>query len=106
MRRVLIAGVCAVFLAMPVGAGAKPILGVNGNVARFLEQTNQDSVVDEAFLGWGQGLSYGSPFGTLFPTLAPIPMIHLGTFAKGNVNEAITPGAIASGQGDAYLIAL
>src|SRR5205814_8692333 len=95
MRRLILAGVCAAFLAAPgLAAAAKPLLGVTGNVARFLEQTNQDSTVDEAFLGWGQGLSYGSPFGVLFGSLTPIPMIHLGTFGQGNKKEAITPGGI------------
>ena len=56
-----------------------PLLGITGNVARFQSQTGQASSVHHAFLGWGQGLSYGSTFAALFPTLGPIPMIHLGT---------------------------
>jgi hypothetical protein len=108
MRRPIVAGACCAVFLVATGAAtaAKPLLGVTGNVARFLEQTNQDSTVDEAFLGWGQGLSYGAPFGITFASLTPIPMIHLGTFAQGNTREAITPQGIASGQGDAYLIAL
>jgi hypothetical protein len=80
------------------------LLGVTGNTARFKGQTGQDSLVDQAFLGWGQGQTFGAPFAVLLPTLAPIPMLHLGTNRYGR--EAITPGAIAAGQGDAYLIAL
>src|SRR5438105_1570046 len=107
MRRLLVAGVCTVFLATPaVALAAKPLLGVTGNIPRFLEQVNQDSIVDQAFLGWGQGQSYGAPFQILFASLAPIPMIHLGTFAQGNTREAITPKGIATGQGDGYLLAL
>ena len=87
------------------GTAAGPLLGITGNVARFKSQTGQDSSVHHAFLGWGQGLSYGSTFAALFPTLAPIPMVHLGTEGR-NGGEAITPGGIAAGQGDAYLIAL
>ena len=86
-------------------AASGPLLGVVGNVARFKGQTGQESLVDEAFLGWGQGLTYGSPFAAFFPTLGPIPMIHLGTEGQ-NGRETITPGGIASGLGDAYLTAL
>jgi PKD repeat protein len=83
----------------------RPLLGITGNIARFKSQTGQASTVHHAFLGWGQGLSYGSTFAALFPTLAPIPMLHLGTEGR-NGGEAITPGGIAAGQGDGYLIAL
>ena len=86
-------------------ATAGPLLGITGNVARFQSQTGQASSVHHAFLGWEQGLSYGSTFAALFPTLTPIPMIHLGTEGR-NAPEAITPGGIAAGQGDGYLIAL
>jgi PKD repeat protein len=37
--------------------------------------------------------------------LGPIPMLHLGTKGKGGA-ETITPGAIAAGEGDGYLVAL
>jgi hypothetical protein len=43
--------------------------------------------VQQAFLGWGQGLSKGSPFVSLFGTLTPIPMIHLGT-NRGTITSA------------------
>jgi hypothetical protein len=84
---------------------AGPIPGVEGNPARFAALTGQKPLVVEAFLAWGQGQSFGSPFSALIPTLAPIPMIHLGTAGRTG-KEAITPGAIAAGRGDAYLIAL
>ena len=86
-------------------ATAAPLLGVNGNVARFKSQTGQASNVHHAFLHWEQGLSWGSPFAALFPALGPIPMIHLGTEGQ-NSPEAVTPGGIAAGKGDGYLIAL
>jgi PKD repeat protein len=86
-------------------AGSGRLLGITGNLARFQGQTGQASTVDQAFLGWEQGRSYGSSFAVLFQTHAPIPMIHLGTKGR-NGREAITPGGIASGQGDAYLVAL
>jgi len=87
-------------------AAGGPLLGVNGNVARFKSQTGQASTVHHAFLHWEQGLSWGSPFAALFPALGPIPMLHLGTEGRNNVAEAITPGGIAAGQGDGYLVAL
>ena len=89
-----------------LGAAATgPLLGITGNIARFQSQTGQASSVHHAFLGWGHGLSYGSTFAALFPTLGPIPMIHLGTEGQ-SAPEAITPGGIAAGQGDGYLVAL
>jgi hypothetical protein len=103
VRRVLLAAVvgAAVFVAP---AQAKPLLGINGNLPRFAELTGQTSQVHQAFLGWGQGQSWGSPFLTLFGTLTPIPMVHLGTDKQGQ--EAITPAQIAAGAGDGYLLAL
>jgi hypothetical protein len=86
-------------------AASGPIPGVSGNPVRFETLTGQKSLVIQAFLAWGQGVSFGSPFASLFPMFAPIPMIHLGTSGR-NGKEAITPGAIAAGRGDAYLIAL
>ena len=108
---------CALAVALAVlalSAGAAPastgaagtrLLGITGNQARFLSQTGQDSQVRQAFLGWGQGQSYGSPFASLLPTLAPIPMLHLGTGGRSR-KETITPQGIATGQGDGYLVAL
>jgi len=92
-------------LAFASNAQAKPLLGVLGNNARFASLSGQKSTVHLAFLGWGQGLSYGSSFVPLFRTLGPIPMIHLNTTA-GAGKEAITPAQIAAGKGDVYLMAL
>jgi PKD repeat protein len=86
-------------------AATGPLLGITGDVARFKTQTGQESLVHEAFLGWGQGQTFGSQFARLLPTLGPIPMIHLGTGGRDR-KETITPRGIASGQGDGYLIAL
>jgi PKD repeat protein len=111
---------CAVTLAAagptPHGAGAPGrttapstrLLGITGNVARFKDQTGQKSQVVQAFLGWNQGAGYGAPFASLLPTLAPIPMLHLGTGGglRAPKTEVVTPGSIASGRGDGYLIAL
>jgi hypothetical protein len=84
----------------------KPLLGIAGQADRFERQTGQDSQVRHIFLGWGQGSSWGSPFAELFAGLKPIPMIHIGTDQGRARTEAITPAQIASGRGDAYLVAL
>jgi hypothetical protein len=93
-------------LAFASSAQAKPLLGITGDLPRFQTLTGQASTVHQAFLGWGQGLSYGSPFVSLFGTLTPIPMIHLGTAKGTSHKEAITPAQIAAGKGDGYLIGL
>jgi PKD repeat protein len=86
-------------------SAAGTLLGVSGSVSRFQGQTGQDSSIDQGFLGWGQGATYGAPFAILLPSLGPIPMLHLGTKGQ-NGKESITPGDIAAGKGDAYLVAL
>ena len=85
-----------------VHAASTPLLGLTGDAARFKSQTDQETLVRQAFLGWSQGQSYGSPFVLLLPTLGPIPMLHLGTAGR-NGKEAITPAGIAAGHGDGYL---
>jgi hypothetical protein len=86
-------------------AASTRLLGISGDLARFRDQTGQDSQVHQAFLGWGQGVSWGSPFAVLLQSFGPIPMLHLGTDGR-NRKEAITPAGIASGRGDGYLLAL
>jgi hypothetical protein len=86
------------------GAASAPLLGVVGDLSRFDARTGEHSSVGEAFLSWGQGQTFGAPFGVLFASLGTVPMIELGTNAHGR--EAITPGAIAAGTGDSYLLAL
>jgi hypothetical protein len=105
MRGLAVALLSALAVAAP--AHAKPVLGITGDLPRFQTLTGQQSIVHQAFVGWGQGLSYGSPFVTLFGTLEPVPMIHLSTGARPpSKQEAITPAQIASGTGDSYLFAL
>ena len=84
--------------SLAADATAHPLLGITGNAARFKDQTGQDSSVSQAFLGWGQGQSYGAPFAGLFPTLAPIPMLTSAP-TTGTDNEAITPGGDRRRQG-------
>jgi hypothetical protein len=116
MRRLLL--LAALVLVVPsTGAAAvdaeraatnRPLLGTSWNLPRFQAQTAQRSQIHSMFLGWNQGLTWGSPFAQLFATLAaPIPMIHIGTAADARqTRAAITPAGIAQGGGDNYLIAL
>lgn len=110
MRRLAALGMALGLLTLASAASGSvsgPLLGVSGNTARFHSQVNQTSLVDQAFLAWGQGQTWGAPFQVLFKSLGPIPMIHLGTNAKGSrTKQAITPAQIAAGKGDAYLSAL
>jgi hypothetical protein len=91
--------------ASRTAASPNLLLGITSDTARFQGQTGQESSVDQAFLGWGQGQTYGAPFAGLFPKFGPIPMLHLGT---GDITrkESITPGEIAQGKGDSYLVAM
>ncbi|HEY8724835.1 MAG TPA: hypothetical protein VIL92_13375, partial [Gaiellaceae bacterium] len=106
MRRAVSTAVLIAVLAAVPGALGKPVLGITGNHARFKAQTTQESIVHQAFLGWGQGQFYGAPFAVLLKSLGPIPMLHLGTAAQGNKRQAVTPATIAAGKGDSYLGAL
>ena len=63
-------------------ATAKPLLGVNGNVARFQSQTGQARASTTRSSTGDRARPCGSPFAALFPTLAPIPMLHIGTKGK------------------------
>ncbi|MET0938648.1 MAG: hypothetical protein ABWY51_05435 [Gaiellaceae bacterium] len=110
MKRLLIAVV--VVLAMAPGAGARPevsklLLGITGDPSRFQSQTGQKSAIKHVFLGWQQGMTWGTRIEVFLPQLAPIPMIHLGIGGPGAVRVArITMQQIANGQGDAYLLHL
>jgi hypothetical protein len=106
-RFVALVGVVLVVSSSAAAAGPRTLLGITGNIDRFRQLTGQQSAVHQAFLGWGQGTEYGSPFKDLLTMFGPVPMFHLGTAAKPpNKKEAITPAAIAAGRGDSYLFAL
>jgi hypothetical protein len=110
MKRLLVAVI--VVLALAPGAGARPdvsklLLGITGDPARFQSQTGQKSAIKHVFLGWQQGMTWGTKIEVFLPQLAPIPMIHLGIGGPGALRVArITMQQIANGQGDAYLIHL
>ena len=102
MRRIAFVALCALVLVPP--AGARPFFGILGDSKRFEAQTGQHTQVGHTIVGWGQGATWGARFERLFTTMGEIPMLGFGASAGGQ--EAITPAQIASGKGDAYLIAM
>jgi len=70
---------------------------ITGDVTRFKNQTGQQSQVRQAFLGWGQGQSYGSRFaGT--PADAGADPDAPSRHGRPSRRETITPQGIASGR--------
>jgi len=109
MRLVVILASAAA-LAIAAGAGARSNvsalpLGIAGDPARFQDQTGQRSAIQHAFLGWGQGVTWGRRIVPLLQGLGPIPMIHLG-IGNARRKPVISPRDIANGRGDAYLVGL
>ena len=102
--------VCALVLAAAGSAQpnvSKLLLGITGDPGRFQSQTGQKSAIKHVFLGWQQGMTWGTRIEVFLPQLTPIPMIHLGIGGPGAVRVArITMQQIANGQGDAYLLHL
>jgi hypothetical protein len=81
-------------------AGGKVALAVLGPPDRFEAQTGQHSLSRQLIVGWGQGYSRGGSFRQLFASMGALPLLGI------NPGGAISPGAIARGGGDAYLVAL
>jgi hypothetical protein len=104
VRRLVVIGLLAAFVT-PV-ASARPLLGVLGPKSRFQALTGQRSTVGHIIVGWNQGYRWGKPLSLLIPQYGPMPMVGIGTSLWPSKREAITPMAIALGQGDAYLYAL
>ena len=108
MKRLV--AVAVVVLALAPGAGARPevakiLLGITGDPVRFQAQTGQKSAIKHVFLGWQQGMTWGTKLDRFLPQLTPIPMIHLGIGGPGATRRArISMQQIANGQGDAYLV--
>jgi glycosyl hydrolase family 26 len=106
-RSLLLVAVACAAAALVEAAAAKPMLGILGDASRFRALTGQQSQVGHVIVGWSQGYSWGTRFAALFPQYAPMPMLGLGTGTKWpGRREAITPRAIAMGQGDSYLMAI
>src|SRR4029453_14457729 len=103
--RSLAVGLCA--LALVPAASARPYLGLAlGDPARFTSQTAQRTDLRNIYLGWDQGLKWGSRFDRITPKRGRVPMISITTFHWPSKRETLTPGQIARGAGDEYLIAL
>jgi len=104
MLRPLAALVAALALApaafaRPEAARPQVQLGVFGNLERIQALTGQQTRVGHVIVGWGQ-----DTFAQIWPTLGPVPMLGFNTVRDGS--EAISPLAIARGQGDAFLLQL
>lgn len=87
-------------LVVPTAADATVRLGLKGSKSRLRSQTTQQSQVWLYFAGWGQRQD------VIYNQLTkhgPIPMLSFGT-ATGTGNEALSPRAIAKGDGDGYLL--
>jgi hypothetical protein len=102
VRRLAAVVLCA--LVVVPTAGAWPLFGVLGSISRFESLTGQHAQVGHLIVGWGQGATWGAKFARLFTTMGDVPMLGFG--AGVGAREAITPAQIASGQGDAYLVAI
>jgi hypothetical protein len=74
-------------------------LGIFGNIDRIQVLTGQQTQVGHVIVGWGQ-----DTFDQLWPLLGPTPMLGFSTARNGA--ELITPGAIARGLGDGFLLEL
>jgi hypothetical protein len=102
----LLALVGAAALAVASPAPAAPYLGVYGSTGYFDGLRGPGHPVRHVIAGWGHGQTFGAPLGTLLTGLNPVPMLGLTTGRGWPARETITPQALASGRGDAYLFAL
>ena len=102
--------VAALVLLAPGGSSAPTtsslLLGIKGDAGRFQGQTAQLSSIRHTFISWDQGRTFGKKIPVLLASLAPVPMVHIGTGGPRGASEAIKPLQIANGMGDAFLIAL
>src|SRR5438067_1359245 len=82
------------------GNSRKIELGVYCYSDCFLALTGQRSLSRHLIVGWGQGLSFGGSFEKLFASMGALPLFGI------SANNAISPGQIARGSGDGYLVGL
>src|SRR3954451_15717136 len=106
-----LAALTSALLALP--ARAEPYLPPAGTV--FAGVASGDDVADfEQRTGthpavWQQWIQWGKPFAYAFDRARRARarlMLHVSTAAGQNQRGSIAPGAIARGQGDAYLLQL
>jgi hypothetical protein len=112
MRNRALALALLVVAVAAVPASAKPYLppagkvwnGVTGNVrpvGNFAAQTGKHPAVWQFFTNWGDATDWWFPYAE---QARMRPMVHITTGTLGH--ERISPGRIAAGQGDAFLIGL
>jgi opacity protein-like surface antigen len=111
VRRLLAIAVLAVLCAA-APAAADPLLpppgqvfaGVTGGhrVDQFAAQTGKHPAVFQFFTSWGRAPVWAFQFAA---AAGSRPMLHVST-TDDEGHEVITPGAIARGAGDGYLVAL
>jgi hypothetical protein len=108
-----LATLTSALLALPARAGAEPYLPPAGTV--FAGVASGDDVADfEQRTGthpavWQQWIQWGKPFAYAFDRARGARarlMLHVSTAAGQNRSGSISPGAIARGDGDAYLLSL
>ena len=94
-RAALLTAALAAGLLLAVGGESAPRADAGGRARardhrqhRAVQGPDRPGVaIRQAFLGWGQGQTYGAPFAALFPMLGPIPMLHLGTGGVGTARR-------------------
>lgn len=113
MAFAVLATVASVVLGAPARAGAEPYVPPAGTI--FAGVASGDDVADfEQRTGthpavWQQWIQWGKPFDYAFERAGRARarlMLHVSTAAGQNRRGSISPGAIARGDGDAYLLAL
>jgi hypothetical protein len=112
MKRLSLPAVLLVVMAFCAAtqAGAAPeqrtgrtLLGVRGPIQRFDGLTGQRTRVGHLFIEWGQDRGWSDYFDKLFADMGEMPMLGLTT---GEKPGTISPGQIASGAGDDFLLKL
>jgi len=112
LSRILPTLVCAIVLGIPQSAAGEPLLppasrifaGVTGGQStdEFAAQTGTRPAIFQFFTSWGADTGY--VFKRTDASRARA-MFHIST-QSGSGREIITPGAIAAGAGDSYLLRL
>lgn len=86
------------------------LLGSQWDAGRrtFDRATRHHHALRMLFQGWGQGVDWGTPIGTVLASARARDVtlvVHLST-VRWRVGEVVTPKGVATGRGDAYLVAL
>ena len=95
-------GAALIATASAASQGRKIELGLDGAPGRFGSLTHQSSSVRLIIIAWNQGGGSPQYFAKLFSTMLAEPMLGIG-IPDGS---SLSPGAIADGKGDAFLLGL